>query len=85
MNLSDLLGLASNQVSVTLFPVILLPVRYVSLNSPSDTFYNQKVLEKSMVRLNGVALMDAFNYTDHYLVSVLGREDNMHVALYEAM
>jgi acyl-CoA oxidase len=36
------------------------------------------------VRPNAVALVDAFNYTDHYLGSVLGRYDgNVYPALYE--
>jgi acyl-CoA oxidase len=36
------------------------------------------------LRPNVVALVDAFNYTDHYLSSVLGRYDgNVYPALYE--
>jgi acyl-CoA oxidase len=36
------------------------------------------------VRPNAVALVDAFDYTDHYLSSVLGRYDgNVYPALYE--
>jgi hypothetical protein len=36
------------------------------------------------VRPNAVALVDAFNYTDHYLGSVLGRYDgDVYPALYE--
>nr|CAB3466674.1 unnamed protein product [Digitaria exilis] len=38
----------------------------------------------TQVRPNAVALVDAFNYTDHYLGSVLGRYDgNVYPALYE--
>ncbi|KAG2604374.1 hypothetical protein PVAP13_4NG058433 [Panicum virgatum] len=38
----------------------------------------------AQVRPNAVALVDAFNYTDHYLGSVLGRYDgNVYPALYE--
>ncbi|KAK4557799.1 hypothetical protein RGQ29_007531 [Quercus rubra] len=38
----------------------------------------------SQVRPNAVALVDAFNYTDHYLGSVLGRYDgNVYPKLYE--
>ncbi|KAG6489353.1 hypothetical protein ZIOFF_050622 [Zingiber officinale] len=37
------------------------------------------------LRLNAVALVDAFNYTDHYLGSILGRFDgNVYPNLYEA-
>ncbi|KAM6588314.1 hypothetical protein CsatA_010919 [Cannabis sativa] len=36
------------------------------------------------VRPNAVALVDAFNYTDHYLSSVLGRYDgNVYQNLYD--
>lgn len=36
------------------------------------------------VRPNAVALVDSFNYTDHYLGSVLGRYDgNVYPKLYE--
>lgn len=36
------------------------------------------------VRPNAVALVDAFNYTDHYLGSALGRYDgNVYPTLYE--
>ena len=36
------------------------------------------------VRPSAVALVDAFNYTDHYLGSVLGRYDgDVYPALYE--
>lgn len=36
------------------------------------------------VRPNAIALVDAFNYTDHYLSSVLGRYDgNVYPKLYE--
>uniref|UniRef100_A0A2C9WLI3 Acyl-coenzyme A oxidase n=1 Tax=Manihot esculenta TaxID=3983 RepID=A0A2C9WLI3_MANES len=39
----------------------------------------------SQVRPNAIALVDAFNYTDHYLGSVLGRYDgNVYQKLYEA-
>ncbi|KAJ0970670.1 hypothetical protein J5N97_018629 [Dioscorea zingiberensis] len=39
----------------------------------------------SQLRPNAVALVDAFNYTDHYLGSVLGRYDgNVYPTLYEA-
>ncbi|GMJ11001.1 acyl-CoA oxidase 1 [Hibiscus trionum] len=39
----------------------------------------------SQVRPNAVALVDAFNYTDHYLGSILGRYDgNVYPKLYEA-
>ncbi|XP_039122296.1 peroxisomal acyl-coenzyme A oxidase 1-like [Dioscorea cayenensis subsp. rotundata] len=39
----------------------------------------------AQVRPNAVALVDAFNYTDHYLGSVLGRYDgNVYPNLYEA-
>ncbi|KAL8091253.1 peroxisomal acyl-coenzyme A oxidase 1 [Apium graveolens] len=39
----------------------------------------------SQVRPNAVALVDSFNYTDHYLGSVLGRYDgNVYPKLYEA-
>ncbi|KAL6001748.1 acyl-coenzyme A oxidase [Asimina triloba] len=38
----------------------------------------------SQVRPNAVALVDAFNYTDHFLGSVLGRHDgNVYQKLYE--
>ncbi|XP_050376249.1 peroxisomal acyl-coenzyme A oxidase 1-like [Argentina anserina] len=38
----------------------------------------------SQVRPNAVALVDAFNYTDHYLSSILGRYDgNVYPKLYE--
>ncbi|KAI4364840.1 hypothetical protein MLD38_020878 [Melastoma candidum] len=38
----------------------------------------------SKIRPNAVALVDAFNYTDHYLSSVLGRYDgNVYPTLYE--
>ncbi|KAM0920534.1 hypothetical protein ACQ4PT_007478 [Festuca glaucescens] len=38
----------------------------------------------AQVRPNAVALVDAFDYTDHYLASVLGRYDgNVYPALYE--
>ncbi|KAL5748442.1 hypothetical protein ACOSP7_025483 [Xanthoceras sorbifolium] len=38
----------------------------------------------SQVRPNAIALVDAFNYTDHYLGSVLGRSDgNVYPKLYE--
>ncbi|PKI41544.1 peroxisomal acyl-coenzyme A oxidase 1 [Punica granatum] len=38
----------------------------------------------SKVRPNAVALVDAFNYTDHYLGSILGRYDgNVYPKLYE--
>ncbi|KAG8094153.1 hypothetical protein GUJ93_ZPchr0012g22070 [Zizania palustris] len=38
----------------------------------------------ALVRPNAVALVDAFNYTDHYLGSVLGRYDgDVYPALYE--
>ncbi|XP_050206091.1 peroxisomal acyl-coenzyme A oxidase 1-like [Mercurialis annua] len=38
----------------------------------------------SLVRPNAIALVDAFNYTDHYLGSVLGRYDgNVYPKLYE--
>nr|DAD47719.1 TPA_asm: hypothetical protein HUJ06_017656 [Nelumbo nucifera] len=38
----------------------------------------------SQVRPNAIALVDAFNYTDHYLGSVLGRYDgNVYPKLYE--
>ncbi|EYU19298.1 hypothetical protein ABFS82_01G099300 [Erythranthe guttata] len=37
------------------------------------------------VRPNAIALVDAFNYTDHYLGSILGRYDgNVYPKLYEA-
>lgn len=37
------------------------------------------------LRLNAVALVDAFNYNDHYLGSILGRYDgNVYPNLYEA-
>lgn len=36
------------------------------------------------VRPNAIALVDAFNYTDHYLGSILGRYDgNVYPKLYE--
>ena len=36
------------------------------------------------LRPNAIALVDAFNYTDHYLGSVLGRYDgNVYPNLYE--
>lgn len=39
----------------------------------------------SKVRPNAIALVDAFNYTDHYLGSILGRYDgNVYPKLYEA-
>ncbi|CAI9775566.1 unnamed protein product [Fraxinus pennsylvanica] len=39
----------------------------------------------SQVRPNAIALVDAFNYTDHYLGSILGRYDgNVYPKLYEA-
>ncbi|GAB2300839.1 acyl-coenzyme A oxidase [Dionaea muscipula] len=39
----------------------------------------------TQVRPNAIALVDAFNYTDHYLGSVLGRYDgNVYPKLYEA-
>ncbi|KAJ6851121.1 peroxisomal acyl-coenzyme A oxidase 1-like [Iris pallida] len=39
----------------------------------------------SQLRPNAIALVDAFNYTDHYLGSVLGRYDgNVYPHLYEA-
>ncbi|KAL8103167.1 peroxisomal acyl-coenzyme A oxidase 1-like isoform X1 [Apium graveolens] len=39
----------------------------------------------SQVRPNAVALVDSFNYTDHYLGSILGRYDgNVYPKLYEA-
>ncbi|KAG6501311.1 hypothetical protein ZIOFF_041190 [Zingiber officinale] len=39
----------------------------------------------SQLRPNAVALVDAFNYTDHYLGSILGRYDgNVYPKLYEA-
>ncbi|XP_047325893.1 peroxisomal acyl-coenzyme A oxidase 1-like [Impatiens glandulifera] len=38
----------------------------------------------SQVRPNAIALVDAFNYTDHYLSSILGRYDgNVYPKLYE--
>lgn len=38
----------------------------------------------SQVRPNAIALVDAYNYTDHYLGSVLGRSDgNVYPKLYE--
>ncbi|KAB5564108.1 hypothetical protein DKX38_004162 [Salix brachista] len=38
----------------------------------------------SQIRPNAIALVDAFNYTDHYLGSVLGRYDgNVYPKLYE--
>ena len=38
----------------------------------------------SQVRPNAIALVDAFNYTDHYLGSVLGCYDgNVYQKLYE--
>ncbi|KAJ6701178.1 ELECTRON TRANSPORT OXIDOREDUCTASE [Salix koriyanagi] len=38
----------------------------------------------SQIRPNAIALVDAFNYTDHYLGSVLGRSDgNVYPKLYE--
>ncbi|KAL4363836.1 hypothetical protein GQ457_04G037250 [Hibiscus cannabinus] len=38
----------------------------------------------SQVRPNAIALVDAFNYTDHYLGSILGRYDgNVYPKLYE--
>lgn len=38
----------------------------------------------AQVRLNAIALVDAFNYTDHYLGSILGRYDgNIYPKLYE--
>lgn len=37
------------------------------------------------VRPNAVALVDAFNYTDHYLGSILGCYDgNVYAKLYDA-
>lgn len=37
------------------------------------------------MRPNAIALVDAFNYTDHYLGSILGRYDgNVYPKLYEA-
>ncbi|MCI09241.1 peroxisomal acyl-coenzyme A oxidase 1-like, partial [Trifolium medium] len=39
----------------------------------------------SQVRPNAIALVDAFNYTDHYLSSILGCYDgNVYPKLYEA-
>ncbi|CAI9771569.1 unnamed protein product [Fraxinus pennsylvanica] len=39
----------------------------------------------SQVRPNAIALVDAFNYTDHYLGSILGRHDgNVYPKLYDA-
>ncbi|CAK9173270.1 unnamed protein product [Ilex paraguariensis] len=39
----------------------------------------------SQVRPNAISLVDAFNYTDHYLGSILGRYDgNVYPKLYEA-
>ncbi|KAL2489681.1 Peroxisomal acyl-coenzyme A oxidase 1 [Forsythia ovata] len=39
----------------------------------------------SQVRPNAIALVDAFNYTDHYLGSILGRYDgNVYPKLYDA-
>ncbi|KAF5759747.1 putative acyl-CoA oxidase, acyl-CoA dehydrogenase/oxidase and middle domain superfamily [Helianthus annuus] len=39
----------------------------------------------SKVRPNAIALVDSFNYTDHYLGSILGRYDgNVYPKLYEA-
>ena len=47
-------------------------------NTKKFTVYHQ-------VRPNAVALVDSFNYTDHYLGSVLGRYDgNVYPKLYEA-
>ncbi|KAJ6394257.1 hypothetical protein OIU77_023475 [Salix suchowensis] len=38
----------------------------------------------SQIRPNAIALVDAFNYTDHYLGSILGRSDgNVYPKLYE--
>jgi len=38
----------------------------------------------SQVRPNAIALVDAFNYTDHFLGSALGRYDgNVYPKLYE--
>uniref|UniRef100_A0A6N2K4V8 Acyl-CoA oxidase C-terminal domain-containing protein n=1 Tax=Salix viminalis TaxID=40686 RepID=A0A6N2K4V8_SALVM len=38
----------------------------------------------SQIRPNAIALVDAFNHTDHYLGSVLGRSDgNVYPKLYE--
>ncbi|XP_042411979.1 peroxisomal acyl-coenzyme A oxidase 1-like [Zingiber officinale] len=47
---------------------------------------NEKLRSQySQLRLNAVALVDAFNYTDHYLGSILGRFDgNVYPNLYEA-
>lgn len=37
------------------------------------------------LRPNAISLVDAFNYTDHYLDSILGRYDgNVYPKLYEA-
>ncbi|CAM0912317.1 unnamed protein product [Alopecurus aequalis] len=46
---------------------------------------NQQLVKLyAQVRPNAVALVDAFDYTDHYLGSVLGRYDgNVYPALYE--
>eukprot|EP00252_Welwitschia_mirabilis_P015228 TRINITY_DN33496_c0_g1_i1.p1 TRINITY_DN33496_c0_g1~~TRINITY_DN33496_c0_g1_i1.p1 ORF type:complete len:663 (-),score=132.97 TRINITY_DN33496_c0_g1_i1:218-2206(-) len=50
----------------------------------SDLAYEQLRSLYSKVRINAIALVDAFNYTDHYLGSVLGRYDgNVYSHLYE--
>ena len=57
-----------SQYSLSLFIILLIMSSWV---------FNQ-------VRPNAVALVDSFNYTDHYLGSVLGRYDgNVYPKLYE--
>ncbi|KAJ9556111.1 hypothetical protein OSB04_010725 [Centaurea solstitialis] len=56
----------------------LTPKQAVLANEQLRTLY-------SKVRPNAIALVDSFNYTDHYLGSILGRYDgNVYPKLYEA-
>ncbi|KAK8965671.1 Peroxisomal acyl-coenzyme A oxidase 1 [Platanthera guangdongensis] len=55
------------------------------INPKQGTLANEQLRALyKQVRPNAVALVDAFNYTDHYLGSVLGRFDgNVYPKLYE--
>ncbi|KAI3707374.1 hypothetical protein L6452_25830 [Arctium lappa] len=56
----------------------LTPKQALLANDQLRTLY-------SKVRPNAIALVDSFNYTDHYLGSILGRYDgNVYPKLYEA-
>lgn len=61
-----------------IFLLTFLDVEGKSSSNPTSKF---SLLQ---VRPNAVALVDAFNYTDHYLGSILGRYDgNVYPKLYD--